>query len=189
MAWCRAYASATKWSAETRVFTATLLVFYTQNSLTGSQNLELLRLFAALSQLKWIRRWCPSRRTDRDELHHDVQLHQILRWPTPPMPWLRPPLQNWEPVWMDGDDQPKRQNKLLWETCRRVLQIGHWRWPGWPNLCPRHKFLTPLYFISHHLPACSMLHIFVLVGTHTFPHLLYPEALQRNNYTECDECH
>ena len=50
-------------------------------------------------------------------------------------------------------------------------------------------FDPPLYFISHHLPACYMLHIFVLVGTHTFPHLLYPEALQRNNYTECDECH
>ena len=46
-----------------------------------------------------------------------------------------------------------------------------------------------LYFISHHLPACYMLHIFVPVGTHTFLHLLYPEALQRNNYTECNECH
>jgi hypothetical protein len=33
-----------------------------------------------------------------------------------------------------------------------------------------------------------MSHIFVPVGTQTFPHLLYHEALQRNNYTECDEC-
>jgi len=49
------------------------------------------------------------------------------------------------------------------------------------------SFWPPLYFIPHHLPAC--LHIFVPVGTQTFPHLLYPEALQGNNYTECDKCH
>ena len=32
----------------------------------------------------------------------------------------------WEPVQMDGNNQPSRQNKLLQETSRRVLQIGHW---------------------------------------------------------------
>ncbi len=36
-----------------------------------------------------------------------------------------------------------------------------------------------LYFISHHPLACYMLHILVPVGTHTFPHLLLPEALQK----------
>ncbi len=40
----------------------------------------------------------------------------------------------------------------------------------------------PPHSISHHLPACYMLHIPVPVGTHTFPRSLYPEALQGNNY-------
>jgi hypothetical protein len=95
-----------------------------------------------------------------------------------------PSLQNWESVQMDGNDQPSRQNKLLREMRRRVLQIGCWRWP----LTLASDTPSP-YFISHHLPARYMLHIFVPVGTHTFPHLLLPEALQRNNYTKCDECH
>ncbi len=50
------------------------------------------------------------------------------------------------------------------------------------------QIFAPQYFISHYLPTHYMSHIFVPVGTHTFSHSLYPEALQRNNYAECDEC-
>jgi hypothetical protein len=68
--------------------------------------------------------------------------------------------------------------------------------PNWASVLTAPTNPFPLMLVSdtplailHHLPTCYMLHIFVPVGTHTFPHLLLPVALQRDNYIECDECY
>jgi hypothetical protein len=74
------------------------------NKLPESRIVEIVR------SANGIRRRRPPCGIDRDEFEHDVQLHQILRRPTPPQPWLWSSLQNWKSFRVDGDDQPTGQN-------------------------------------------------------------------------------
>ena len=79
---------------------------------------------------------------DRDELKPHVWIHSVLRWPPSPRAWMQASLQSWESIRMDGNDQFKGEDKLLWKTCRRISEIGCWSWPRRSNLCPWRQFLT-----------------------------------------------
>ncbi len=58
------------------------------------------------------------------------------------------PLQNWEPIWMDGDNKLTRENQLLWKACWRILQIRgrHQQWGS--SLLPWCQFLTHTHTIA-----------------------------------------
>jgi hypothetical protein len=74
----------------------------------------------------------------------------VLRWPPPPRAWMWVPLQSWEPIRMDGNDQ-------FTGTCWRIREIGWWSWLCGSKLCPWRHFLMGkeqthiqnAYYIDH----------------------------------------
>jgi hypothetical protein len=56
------------------------------------------------------------------------------------------------PIWMDGNDQPPRENKFLQKTCWIILKIRSRSRHSWPDFRPWRQLLTPLPHIHTSSP-------------------------------------
>ncbi len=136
--------------------------------------------------------WCPPCWTHGDELDHDVRLHQVLCQLTPDCPRLPKTLQNWQPVWLDGNDQPPRENKFIQKTHWRIFKIQSRSGQSWPDFCPWRQLLTPLPHTHTSSPLC--LHVtqnFVpswSTSCPPHPHTFCFRGFTKNNTLRCDEC-
>ena len=93
-------ASAMNWLAVTKDYIATSHASSTRSWSISSRSHASSRSWAVQSRSKW----------NLYEFGNDVQLHQILCWPTSPQPRMWPPLQNRKPFRADGDNQSTGQN-------------------------------------------------------------------------------
>ena len=131
----------------------------------------------------------PPRPKEVDEFNYVVWLDRILCSPSPTWTWLLPILKQQKLIWVDGNYQSSRDDKLLWKTSWRILKVWSRSGPKWPNLLPWQQLLIflPFLLIPHLLSHNPFLFGVQTLSAIPSPHLFFLR-LYGNNIQKCDGC-